>query len=97
MKIKLLKDNPYGYRIDISGGYERDLYREYKKLKGIPLYVPLSDEERFDFERWVLGEKWKSEAEKEMVEGSDHAKNNTTRKSPGVSGNRNQRRFGDVL
>lgn len=54
MKIKLIKGNPYGYRVDISEPETQKLYRRYKKWKGIPAWCPLSDAERFEFERYIL-------------------------------------------
>lgn len=54
MKIKLLKDNPYGYRVDISEPEVLELYRRFKRWKNIPYWCPLSDDERFEFERYIL-------------------------------------------
>lgn len=34
----------------------RELYDRYKQWKGIPRWYPLSDSERLEFERYVLGE-----------------------------------------
>ena len=48
--------NPYGYRVDISKTKYRELYDRYKQWKGIPKWCPLSDWEREEFERYVLGE-----------------------------------------
>lgn len=49
--------NPYGYKIDITKPKYRELYERFKKWKGIPRWCPLSDGERLEFERYVLGEK----------------------------------------
>ena len=49
-------NNPYGYRVDISKAKNRKLYDRYKKWKNIPEWCPLSDSEREEFERYVLGE-----------------------------------------
>lgn len=57
MKIKLLKDNPYGYRVDISEPEVLELYRRFKRWKNIPYWCPLSDEERFEFEDYILKRK----------------------------------------
>ena len=51
-----MNNNPYGYRVDISKAKNRELYERYKKWKGIPRWSPLSDWEREEFERYVLGE-----------------------------------------
>ena len=48
--------NSYGYRVDISKTKYRELYDRYKQWKGIPKWCPLSDWEREEFERYVLGE-----------------------------------------
>ena len=56
MKIKLLVDNPYGYRVDISTPEVAELYARFKKWKNIPSWCPLSDKERFEFESYILGE-----------------------------------------
>ena len=55
--IKRMKNNRYGYQVDITGKHERELYDRYKKWKGIPDQVPLSDAERFEFEEYVFGKK----------------------------------------
>ena len=57
--IKILKDNRYGYQVNITGKQERKLYDRYKDWKGISRHTPLSDRERFEFEDYVLGEKQK--------------------------------------
>ncbi|MEE3451495.1 MAG: hypothetical protein VZR27_12535 [Acutalibacteraceae bacterium] len=49
-------NNPYGYRVDITKPKCRELYERYKEWKGIPRWCPLSDSERLEFERYVLGE-----------------------------------------
>ena len=54
MKITLLNDNPYGYRLDISEPDINRLYNRFKKWKGIPSWCPLSDEERLEFEEYIL-------------------------------------------
>lgn len=57
-------NNPYGYRVDIKKPKYRELYERYKKWKGIPRWCPLSDWEREEFERYVLGEKKGAENDK---------------------------------
>lgn len=46
----------YGYKINISQKPYSELYERYKKYKKIPKHIPLSDDERAEFERYVLGE-----------------------------------------
>lgn len=49
--------NKYGYRVDITKPKYRKLYNRYKKWRGIPAWCPLSDAERFEFEKYVEGMK----------------------------------------
>lgn len=57
-----LIDNPYGYQVNInsdrpimrSGESINDLYLRYKTKQGIPVWCPLSDAERREFERYVM-------------------------------------------
>lgn len=46
--------NPYGYRINISHPRIRPLYDRYREWRGIPKHFPLSDQERFEFEEYIL-------------------------------------------
>lgn len=57
MSIRLLKDNPYGYRLDISEPEIHELYLRFKRWKKIPSWCPLSDGERFEFENYILKRK----------------------------------------
>lgn len=57
MSIRLLKDNPYGYRLDISEPEIHELYLRFKRWKKIPSWCPLSDGERLEFENYILGGK----------------------------------------
>ena len=54
MKITLLNDNPYGYRLDISDPDINRLYVRFKRWKRIPPWCPLSDDERREFEGYIL-------------------------------------------
>lgn len=47
----------YGYRINISQKPYNELYERYKKYKNIPMWCPLSDGERLEFEKFVLNRK----------------------------------------
>lgn len=68
MKVKLLKDKPYGYRVDISTEDVLPLYKRYKKWKGIPDWCPLSDDERREFESMLLkGEANETEKQQRSV------------------------------
>jgi len=53
MEIK----NPYGFRVDINDPRIRPKYERYKVWKGLPRQYPISDDERREFEAWILGEK----------------------------------------
>ena len=55
--MRLMSDNPYGYKVDISDPKVLPLYKRFKKWKGIPNWCPLSDEERFEFESYILKDK----------------------------------------
>lgn len=46
--------NKYGYQVDISHPKIKPLYERFKKWKGIANWVPLSDEERREFESYIL-------------------------------------------
>ena len=53
--MKRCKDNPYGYRLNVSDPEIKPLYDRYKKWKDIPVWCPLSDKERLEFEDYILG------------------------------------------
>lgn len=55
--MKLMSDTPYGYKVDISDPKILLLYERFKKWKRIPLWCPLSDAERFEFEGYILKKK----------------------------------------
>lgn len=46
--------NPYGYRVNIQNPYINSLYKRYQKVKRIPVWCPLSHEERMEFELEVI-------------------------------------------
>lgn len=50
----LLTSNPWGYQINVNHPKMRPLYGRFKRWKGIPSWCPLGDEERREFEGWVL-------------------------------------------
>lgn len=45
-----MKENPYGYRVNIRNPVAAELWRRYRKKLGLPSWCPASDEERFEFE-----------------------------------------------
>lgn len=47
----------YGYKINLRDKKMRELYERFKKWKGIPKWCPLSDNERFEFENYIIGGK----------------------------------------
>ena len=57
LKNSFIPDDNYGYQVDISIPKIKQLYDRYKKWKGIPNWCPLSDEERLEFESYILKEK----------------------------------------
>lgn len=48
--------NPYGYRLNLNNPKIKELYYRYKKYIGVARNIPLSDEQRREFEAYVLGE-----------------------------------------
>ena len=46
--------NPYGYRYNVNHPKINELYRRYRAWKGIEKR-PLTDAERFDFEKYIDG------------------------------------------
>ena len=57
MSNSFIPDDNYGYQVDISDPKIKPLYERFKKWKGIPRWCPLSDEERLEFESYILKEK----------------------------------------
>lgn len=47
-------NNPYGYRLNVNHPRINELYRRFKAWKGIAPHLPLSGEERKEFETFVL-------------------------------------------
>lgn len=50
----LLQNNPWGYRVNINCPAVRPLFERYLRWRKIPLWCPLSDDERREFENYVL-------------------------------------------
>lgn len=44
----------WGYRTDLSDPVVKKLYFRYKRWKGIPEWCPLSDQERHEFDTYVM-------------------------------------------
>ncbi|HIR02540.1 MAG TPA: hypothetical protein IAD34_00515 [Candidatus Scatovicinus merdipullorum] len=53
-------DNPYTYRVNINHPKIQPLFERYKQWKGVPIWCPLSDSERFEFERYIIRNIFKS-------------------------------------
>ncbi len=49
----VLGRNPYNYRLNINHPAVYPLYMRYKRWKGIPVWCPMSDEERMEFEHYL--------------------------------------------
>ena len=47
-------DNKYGYKLNVNHPQIRILYERFKKWKGYASNLPLSDEQRFEFEAYIL-------------------------------------------
>lgn len=54
MDIHSNENDRYGYQIDITHPKIKPLYKRYKKWKEIPDWCPLSDNERLEFEGYIL-------------------------------------------
>lgn len=50
------KGNPYGYKLNLSNPKIKELYYRYKNYIGVAREFPLSDEQRFEFEAYILKE-----------------------------------------
>lgn len=64
------KEFYYGFRVNIRNPYAHALYERYSKKKGIPRHYPMSDEERFEFELFVipvLEKRFKTKAPKPYI------------------------------
>lgn len=64
------KEFYYGFRVNIRNPYANALYERYRKKKGIPRHYPMSDEERFEFELFVipvLEKRFKTKAPKPYI------------------------------
>lgn len=46
----ILRNNKYGYRANINTPKINKLYQNYRKHKGLPIWCPLSDAERIQFD-----------------------------------------------
>lgn len=46
--------NKYGYKLNINHPYINSLYVRYCKWKNILLTFPLTDQQRFEFEQYVI-------------------------------------------
>lgn len=48
------QNNPYGYKVNINHPSVNPIYQRYKQHIGVPMHYPLSDNQRADFERYIL-------------------------------------------
>ena len=46
--------NPYGYRLNINHPRINALYRRYKAWKGLTGHLPITDNQRREFESYVV-------------------------------------------
>lgn len=56
MELRKLWPNEQGFRLDINSSGIREKLGQYRRIMGIPVADPLSDQERKDFERWYVQE-----------------------------------------
>lgn len=54
--------NPYGYLLNINHPAVYPLYMRYKRWKEIPVWCPMSDKERIEFENYLAAPKGESDA-----------------------------------
>ena len=52
--IYLEKQNKYGFRLNINHPRINELYRRFKEWKSLPANLPLDNEQRLEFENYVL-------------------------------------------
>lgn len=50
----IAKNNPYGYRLNVNHPLIREIYWRYKEKNNIPRRYPLSDNERYEFEKVTI-------------------------------------------
>ena len=50
----ILNRNPYSYTLDINHPVIHPFYMRFKRWKGIPVWCPLSDAERAEFEEYMM-------------------------------------------
>lgn len=50
----ILKNSPYGFKVNINHPSVTPLYKRYKLWRGIPENCPLSDDQRLEFESYIL-------------------------------------------
>ena len=49
-----LSDNPSGFKINVNNPKINKLYRRYKRWKGLPETMPISNKQRFEFEKYII-------------------------------------------
>lgn len=49
-----IEDNQYGYRLNVNEPHVNELYRRYKAKHNLAPHIPLTDEQRLDFEQHIL-------------------------------------------
>lgn len=48
------EDNDYGYKFNVNHPKINELYRRFKLWKGYSMNFPLTDEQRFEFENYLI-------------------------------------------
>ena len=62
-----ISNNPYGFKINTNVGKIAWLYIRYKQQKGLPLYYPLSDAHRLEFEALIFELLEKSRQKNQLI------------------------------
>lgn len=50
-------ENKYGYKLNVNHEQLNKLYRRYKDYKGLSPTLPLTDEQRLEFEQYIMNTK----------------------------------------
>lgn len=66
-----IRNNPYGYRININHPKIQPLYERYHEKIGMPLHIHLSRQQRLEFERIILRMIERTKRSKQHVQPSD--------------------------
>lgn len=49
-----VRNNPYGFRLNVTHPMINEYFKRYQKWKGLPQHFPITDEQRREFERYMF-------------------------------------------